>query len=378
MIKHVKQLFKEILEATEIQKVDYKRDQYNLVNENTKADFIKDILCIANAPGNDGYVLLGVKSEKGKPRKVVGISHHYDSSDLEVIVNSIIDPPIQFEYYPLNYQGVQCALLYIPKSKAKPHWPRKDFGKLERHIIYTRRSSGNREASIQEIRAMCVETMQLSDIARRKTRVSPHVLDELRDMSLDDRKVAMYKMLKTIAPKIGLVKYKSIKDVSPYYSGQVCALASSISDKSTHNFTILMYPWWARLKQISGAYLSIKRLISDSMKTKLTASLRSCLKDSILVHISYKCIYTRAMELRRQPLLNIHYSFSNAWKEPWGRIIKWESNIPEVHIENDEEQQPTSYQKKTRYEFFVPCVTSKAELEDRLEKVLAWVDSNIT
>jgi predicted HTH transcriptional regulator len=208
MIASVERLFADLLASTEIRKVDYKRDQYPLDDKNSKSKFIKDIVCIANAPGDDGYIILGVKSEKGKPREIVGISHHYDSSDLETIVNSVIDPPIQFEYYPLNYKGIECALLYIPKSKAKPHWPKGDYGKLGRHIVYTRRSSGNREASIQEIREMCVETMQLSDVAHRKIRVSPHVVDELRDMSLDDRKAAMYKMLKTTIPKIGLVKYR--------------------------------------------------------------------------------------------------------------------------------------------------------------------------
>jgi len=152
----VKEKFAELLRATEVRKVDYKRDQYSLVSEKTKVELIKDILCMANAPDSDGYILLGVKSEKGQPREVVGISHHHDSSDLEAIVNAAIEPPIQFEYYPLNYKGIKCALLHIPKSKAKPHWPKKAYFKLYRHIIYTRRSSGNREASIQEIRDMCV------------------------------------------------------------------------------------------------------------------------------------------------------------------------------------------------------------------------------
>ena len=380
MIASVKELFADLLASTEVRKVDYKRDQYPLDDENLKSKFIKDIACMANAPGEDGYVLLGVKSERGRPREVVGIAHHYDSSDLEAIVNGVIDPPIQFEYYPLNYEGTECALFHIPKSKAKPHWPKRDYGKLGRHIIYTRHSSGNREASIQEIREMCVETMQLSDIAHRKIRVSPHVVDELRDMSLDDRKVAMYKMLKTTVPKIGLVRYRSIIDVSPYHSEQVCALASSISDKSAHSYTILMYPWSAKLDNIIWVYSKLKRLASGSMKTNLRAPLRSCLEESMLVHISYKDIYTRALESRCYPHLTGLYSFANAWKETWGRIIKWEANIPEVHIEmvHDKKQFQTSYQKKAKYEFFIPNVTSKAELQERLEKLLAWVDDNIT
>ena len=377
MITNVKKLFADLLALTEVRKVDYKRDQYPLDDENLKSKFIKDIVCIANAPGDDGYILLGVKSEKGKPREVISISHHYDSSDLEAIVNGVIDPPIQFEYYPLNYEGTECALFYIPRSKAKPHWPKRDYGKLGRHIIYTRRSSGNREASIQEIREMCVETMQLSDIAHRKIRVSPHVVDELRDMSLDDRKIAMYKMLKTIVPKIGLVKYRSIIDVSRYHSEQVCALASSISGKSAHNYTILMYPWTAKLDNITWARSKIKRVISGSMKTNLRASLRTCLEESMLVHISYKDIYTKALESRHYLFLTGLFSFANAWKEPWGRIIKWETDIPIKYEYDAKKKFKTYYQKKAQYEFFLPNVTSKAELQDHLGKLLAWVDSNI-
>jgi predicted HTH transcriptional regulator len=121
MMANVKELFVDLLALTEVRKVDYKRDQYLLDDENLKSKFIKDIVCIANAPGDDGYILLGVKSDKGKPREGVSISGHYDSSDLEAIVNGVIDPPIQFEYYPLNYKGSECALFHIPKSKAKLH-----------------------------------------------------------------------------------------------------------------------------------------------------------------------------------------------------------------------------------------------------------------
>jgi hypothetical protein len=380
MIAKVQELFADLLTLTEVRKVDYKREQYHLDDKDSKSKFVKDILCMANAPGDDGYILLGVKSEKGKPREVIGISHHYDSSELETIVNSIIEPPIQFEYYPLNYKGAKCALFHIPKSKSKPHWPKKDFGKLIRHIIYTRRSASNKEASIQEIRAMCVETMQLSDIANRKIRVSPHVVDELRDMSLDDRKVAMYKMLKTVAAKVGLAKYQSIRDISSYRLGQVCALASSISDKSTHLYTILMYPWSAKLDDIRKVHLRIMSVISGSIKTNLRVSLRASLEESILVHISYKDFYTKALESRYDIYLDNLFLFANAWQEPWGRIIKWEAPIPKVHekMVHGKKQFQTFHQKKTRYEFFVPSVTSKAELQDRLEKLLAWVDSNIT
>lgn len=380
MITNATSLFESLLKTTEVKKIDFKESQYRLDNDVLKSEFVKDILCMANASGDEGYILLGVKSEKGQPREVVSISGHHDSSDLEAIVNGVIDPPIQFEYHPIKYKGKECALFYIPKSKAKPHWPKRDYGILKRRVIYTRRSSGNREASIQEIREMCIETIQISDIAQRKMKTSRHVVDELRDMSLDNRKAAMYKMLKTVARKVGLVKYQSVKSISTYSPGQVCALAGSISDKSARLYTILMYPWSAKLDDITVARSKIGRVISGSIKTNLKAPLRDSLEESTLVHIAYKDIYTKAMESRYDIYLHNLFSFANAWKEPWGRIIKLEADIPEVHEEiiRGKKRSQTSYLKKARYEFFVPNVTSKVELQDRLEKLLTWVASNIT
>ena len=67
------ELFETLLKSNEIRKIDFKRDQYKLDIEHLKSKLVKDILCIANAPGGDGYIVLGVKAEKGKPRKVTGL-----------------------------------------------------------------------------------------------------------------------------------------------------------------------------------------------------------------------------------------------------------------------------------------------------------------
>jgi hypothetical protein len=380
MITDTTSLFESLLKTTEVKKIDFKGSQYRLENDVLKSEFVKDILCMANASGDEGYILLGVKSEKGQPREVVGISDHHDSSALEAIVNGVIDPPIQFEYHPIKYKGKECALLHIPNSKAKPHWSKRDYGKLKRRVIYTRRSSGNREASIQEIRAMFVETMQLSDIAQRKVKLSPHVVDELRDMSLDSRRAAMYQMLKSVAKKVGLVHYRSIKSISTYSPNQLFTLATSISDKPAHIYTIFMYPWSAKLDDITWARSIIGRVRSGFIRTNLKVSLRDSLKESTLVHIAYKDIYTKALESRYNTLLGRLALFANAWQEPWGKIIKWEEKNLEVgeKIKRGKKQLLTSYLKKASYEFFVPNLTSTAELQERLEKLLAWVDSNIT
>jgi hypothetical protein len=225
---------------------------------------------------------------------------------------------------------------------------------------------------------MCIETMQLSDIAHRKVRVSPHVVDELRDMSLDDRQAAMYDMLKSITPKLHLTNYYPL--TTTYTTGQAGALVIDTTKKAVSNYCVVMYPWTAKGNDIIWTHRRIGDFIKDSQSTRLKPQIRTRLEESTLVHISYKNIYTKAIEIGYLTRLDYYQEFANAWNEPWGRIIKWEANILELHekIVHGKKQFQTSYHKEARYEFFVPNVTSKAELQDRLEKLLAWVYSNIT
>lgn len=349
--------FKENLKTTELRKVDFKEQQYPLDNKRQKSKLVKDILCMANAPDADGYILIGVKSEKGKPRGVVSISHHYDSSTLEDIVNSIVEEPIHFEYFSLTYQGKPCALLYVPLSKARPHRPKKDFGVLKKHIFYTRRASGNREASIAEIREMFLSSIRVSDIAYRKVKSSKHIIDELADMDKDDRKLAMYRMLKSIARKIHLTNYNLV--FASYNSTPICALVARRREKLTHHYAIFMYPWTAKGDNIIWSRRHIDNLISGSRSTKLKPQVKTRLERSMLVHVCYKEIYTRALETK--PFGALGGWFANEWREAWGKVIKWSRR-----------------REQARYEFFLPNVASEAELKDRIEKLLAWVYKNIT
>jgi|GEM_PF-3880214 len=371
MINDVNQLFTQLLKATELRKIDFKRNQYLLNNDGSKSEFIKDIVCMANAPGSEGYICLGVKSEKGKPRAIHGISHHHDSSDLEAIVNGVINEPIHFEYYPLTYQGKTCALLYIPASKAKPHWPNKNFGVLKKHIIYTRRASGNREASLQEIREMCIETIRVSDIADRKAKSSSHVIDEFADFDLDKRKSIMHETLKRIAPGLMLTKYNLIKRTTYYRATYpICALFSHQGRKEAQEYAAFMYPWIAKGDDIVSSYHNIEQLISGSRKdTGITAATRARVKESMLIHISYKKIYTKAIE--KNIYSSVSYRFANEWNELWGRVIKWEGDVLQLV------GSAFHHTKKSKYEFFLSDVTSKAELKERVKKLIDWSDTNI-
>ena len=381
MSNNIGRLFAQLIETTELRKVDFKRDQYRLDNDRLKSEMIKDILCMANAPGEDGYILLGVKAEKGKPRQVTGISYQHDGSELEQIANSIIDEPIQFEYYPFNYRGKECAIIHIPKSKAKPHWPKKDYGVLRRHVIYTRRSSGNREASIQEIREICIATMHISDIAQHKAKSSSHIVDEFSDLSLDERKQAMYRMLKTVMPKIGLVRPMNL--LSPVSSRHLCTLVTAEARKVVSDYAIFMYPWTATSNDIRAARYDAANFGKGTSEKRLRASTKNRLQRSTLIHIAYKGIHAKSLESKAYIwgtqtyslsayLSADYYWFANEWTLDWGRVMKWEGTV-RINIRDK-----ITHENRTKYEFFLPNVASKDELQERLDGLLRWVDENLS
>jgi len=358
MSDSMKKLFEALLQSDEVRKVDFKRDQYRLDNEYYKSKFVKDILCMTNASGNDGYIVLGVKSEKGKPKEVIGIAGHHDSADLAGIVNSVVEEPIQFEYHTIKYKGMECAIIHIPNSIGRPHWSKRDFGVLRKHVFYTRRASGNTEASIEEIRQMCIQTIRLSDAVRQKAKVSSHVIDELATLNMDERESRMYKMLKSISPKIGLKNYRSL--VYRGWSGTETrgALISSYSrDKGKHEFVIFMYPWIVRWQDILGSRRRVSGILTSESNIKLRSEEKERLKVSTLIHIAYKNIYTSALE-------NKYYGskvFTNEIKESWGKVIIWKEYGGE----------------KERHEFFMTNVSSEEELKERLIQLIEWAKKNI-
>lgn len=353
-------LFEALLQSDEIRKIDFKREQYRLEGEVLKSKFIKDILCMANAPGGDGYIVLGVKSEKGKAREVIGVSNHYDSADLAGIVNGVVEAPIQFEYHAVRYKGRECAIIHVPSSIGRPHWAKRDFGILKKHVFYTRRASGNAEASVEEIRQMCMQTIRLSDIAAQKAKVSRHVVDELVTLNLDARRSRMYEMLNSISREIGLSDYRLM--VSRYLGKERAngALISRRSERGRYEFVVGMYPWAVKIRDIHIFRGKVERFMDSSMTStsRLTRREKERVGQSTLVHVAYKSIRISGLEDRPYGV----YVFANEMNESWGKIVKWQNY----------------FLKNEKYEFFMQNVSSKDELKERLMQSIEWAEKNIT
>lgn len=130
-----------------------------------------------------------------------------------------------------------------------------------------------------------------------------------------------------------------------------------------------MYPWTTRSQDIIAARYNATSLVVSTGGKQTKKSTRNRLKESTLIHVSYKNIHTKALEAR--PYCSTGYWFANEWNLPWGRVMKWEDTMPQVNGDK------MTYLTKAKYEFFIPNVTSKSELKERFEKLLAWVDANI-
>jgi len=188
-------------------------------------------------------------------------------------------------------------------------------------------------------------------------------------MSLDERKAAMHKMLKSIAPKIGLTRCRAIF-IGSMASRYLCTLVTSKNNEIVLDYAIFVYPWTTKSQDIVAARYDARSLIVSTGGKRMRESTRNRLQESTLVHVSYKNIYTKPLESWSYDPSG--YWFANEWSEPWGRVMKWEGTV--LHLNGNK----MAYLKKAKYEFFLPNVTSKAELKERLEKLLAWVDANIT
>lgn len=376
MVSKTNLLFAELLMTTELRKVEFKERQYRLDNDVLKSHFVKDILCMANAPGEDGYILLGIQE---KPREVVGISTHHDSAMLAEIVSGVVEEPIHFDYFPLTHKGRRCALLRIPSSPARPHWPKKDFGILRKHIFYTRRAAGNAEASTSEIREMFLSTIRVSDVARRRVTTPPYIVDELVNFDLDKRTQVMYDMLRNIVAKLNLSKYSLVSSEVIDMATKTFVLVTSTGTQLTHEYAIFMYPWvaqqydirWSRSYVVniteSTRYPQGKPSIARKRKS-IIARLKKCM----LVHISYQDIYTKALESKYYPVTRIRPAvFANEWNESWGKIIKWTAKIPQW------ERGKTTYSEQAYYEFFLSNISSKSELTERMAQLLSWVNTHV-
>lgn len=148
--------FEALLYQDESPILDFKRDQYPFQGESSevKGEIIKDILAFANSwRRSDAYILVGVEEVKGGRSHVVGVHTHLNDNDLQQLVNSKTQRPVEFSYFAFRYHTWQVGIIHVPVQEG-PLYLTKDFGCLSKNHVYIRRGSSTAIANPDEIAKM--------------------------------------------------------------------------------------------------------------------------------------------------------------------------------------------------------------------------------
>ena len=150
---NLRDLIDQLLFEEEGTTLDFKCEQYRFrrATEDEKSELLKDILSFANAHRRtDAYILIGVKEVKGGRSEIVGISDDLDDASLQQFINSKTNKPIDFSYKTIQYNEFKVGIIHIPVQR-RPFFLTKDVGKLQKHLVYIRRSSSTDIASPDEV-----------------------------------------------------------------------------------------------------------------------------------------------------------------------------------------------------------------------------------
>lgn len=149
----IDELKEQIGAKTEGRALDYKQD-LNLETEADKAEFIKDVLALANS-GQIGYIITGVEDKTWRP---VGISKQYSQVQLNQILQNRTDPPVRVEYAELEVDGLTHGVVKIFGEDPPYLVMVKDrYGDIQRGTIYVRNvdmNEGARRADVDRMYAL--------------------------------------------------------------------------------------------------------------------------------------------------------------------------------------------------------------------------------
>jgi hypothetical protein len=118
-----------------------------------KAELVKDVVAIANSPGDEpGYIFYGVDLSAAEP--IVGLHRSYDDATLQQIVSGKLERPVSFLYYEVPVGEAQVGVIAIPPSRRRPHILRVTYEHLREGQIPIRRGSSTTWAGYEDLQEM--------------------------------------------------------------------------------------------------------------------------------------------------------------------------------------------------------------------------------
>ena len=151
--------------------LDYKQD-LNLEQEMQKAEFVKDVLALANS-GYPSYIVMGMKEitkDDSKTWDPISITKSYSQVQLNQILQYRTDPPLSIEYAEIEQNGIKHGIVKILGENPTYLVMLKDkFGNLQKGTVFLRNIDMNEGARRADVDQMYnkVDT-RLSHIVKEK------------------------------------------------------------------------------------------------------------------------------------------------------------------------------------------------------------------
>lgn len=137
-----------LIDQDENESLDFKR-KLELTEASGKAEFIKDIIALANSSRRSGYLIIGVEDNK----EISGIDG-LDEEQVQQIAYTYITPPVKLlctkQLLPSQSSQYIIGVIEIIPAK-KPHKVARSIEKLNQNDVFVRRGSIITKASPEEI-----------------------------------------------------------------------------------------------------------------------------------------------------------------------------------------------------------------------------------
>lgn len=146
-------LMENLLASTESATCDFKKEIYNMEEENGRISFLKDILSMANTIREESaYIIIGVQQKDGH-NIFQDVDMGIDENVFLTFLKSNIDPRLPlFSYYQFKYKKYVLGIFEIGIGTEGPYYSKKDYGdKIRKNCVYFRYSSSNHEADERDL-----------------------------------------------------------------------------------------------------------------------------------------------------------------------------------------------------------------------------------
>jgi len=112
------------LQDREKRKLEFKREWYDLSGNNLKdiEEFCKDITAMANTPGPEGHILIGIDESNGNLINSPISESKVKDNEIANLIIKRVTPPIQFEMDTVTIDNdTVITVIKVPPSLEKPH-----------------------------------------------------------------------------------------------------------------------------------------------------------------------------------------------------------------------------------------------------------------